>query len=43
MLSGIIDKYRDKVVRRFDLPILEEIAEGEWRTLILQNRGDNGQ
>ena len=43
VLSGIIDKYRDKVVRRFDLPILEEIAEGEWRTLILQNRGDNGQ
>ena len=43
VLSGIIEKYRDKVVRKFHLPIIEEMQEGEWITMILQNRGDNGR
>ena len=43
VLSGIIDKYRDKVVEKFDLPIVEEIQEGEWITMILENRGENGR
>ncbi len=41
ILSGIIDKYRDKVYEKFQLPLLEEFKEGEWVTMILQKRGVN--
>ncbi|SMC10129.1 50S ribosomal protein L11 methyltransferase [Nitratiruptor tergarcus] len=41
ILSGIIEKYRDKVYEKFALPLVEEIQEGEWITMILQNRGAN--
>ena len=43
ILSGIIQKYRPKVLDKFDLPIEEEIIDGEWVTFILRNRGINGQ
>ncbi len=43
VLSGIIQKYRDKVVRAFQLPIIQEIEEGEWRTMILHKRGEDGK
>ncbi len=43
ILSGIIQKYRDKVLKKFDLPIQEIIEDGEWITIILKNRGDNGR
>ncbi|MRI58364.1 MAG: 50S ribosomal protein L11 methyltransferase [Epsilonproteobacteria bacterium] len=43
VLSGIIDKYRDKVAQKFNLPIRQEIQEGEWITMILENRGEDGR
>lgn len=43
ILSGIIQKYRPKVLDKFCLPIEEEIVDGEWVTFILRNRGINGQ
>ncbi|BCD67635.1 50S ribosomal protein L11 methyltransferase [Nitratiruptor sp. YY09-18] len=43
ILSGIINKFRYDVIRRFNLPIIEEIADGDWITLILENRGENGR
>ncbi len=37
ILSGIIDKYKDKVLEKYkDLELLEEIRENEWVTLILK-------
>ncbi|BAF70517.1 50S ribosomal protein L11 methyltransferase [Nitratiruptor sp. SB155-2] len=44
ILSGIIEKYRNKVKNRFDFSILEELQEGEWITMILRNdRGTDGK
>ncbi|BCD60717.1 MULTISPECIES: 50S ribosomal protein L11 methyltransferase [unclassified Nitratiruptor] len=44
ILSGIIEKYRNKVQNRFDFSILEEVQEGEWITMILRNdRGTDGK
>lgn len=37
ILSGILDKYEDKVLRFYkDLEIVEKIEEDEWVTLVLQ-------
>jgi len=37
ILSGIIDKYKDKVLEKYDdLKLIEEIYENEWVTLILE-------
>ncbi|NPA88450.1 MAG: 50S ribosomal protein L11 methyltransferase [Epsilonproteobacteria bacterium] len=37
ILSGIIDKYKDKVLDKYkDFELLEEIRENEWVTLILR-------
>jgi len=39
ILSGIIDKYKDKVIEKFkDYELLETIEENEWVTLILKNK-----
>ena len=38
ILSGIIDKYKNKVVEKYskNFKVVEEIAKNEWVTLILQ-------
>ena len=37
ILSGIIDKYKDKVLKKYkDLELVEEIKENEWVTLVLK-------
>ena len=39
ILSGILDKYEDKVLKKYqDMELLEKIAMDEWRTLILKKR-----
>ncbi len=39
ILSGILDKYEDKVLRKYkDLELVEKIELDEWRTLVLKNR-----
>ena len=43
ILSGIIEKYRDRVYEKFSLPLVEEIQDGEWITMILRNRGEDGR
>ena len=43
ILSGIIDKYADRVYKKFALPLIENIQDGEWVTMILQNRGEDGR
>ena len=43
ILSGIIEKYRDRVYEKFSLPLIEEIQDGEWVTMILRNRGEDGR
>ena len=43
ILSGIIDKYADRVYKKFALPLIEKIQDGEWVTMILQNRGEDGR
>ncbi len=44
ILSGIIEKYRDEVLGKYDLELIEEIKKGDWSTLILKNnRGENGK
>jgi len=37
ILSGIIDKYKDKVLKKYqDFDLIEEIKETEWVTLVLR-------
>jgi len=37
ILSGIIDKYKDKVLKKYkDFELIEEIYENEWVTLVLK-------
>ncbi len=37
ILSGIIDKYKDKVLKKYqDFDLIEEIKDNEWVTLILK-------
>jgi len=37
ILSGIIDKYKDKVLKKYqDFDLIEEIKENEWETLVLR-------
>ena len=43
ILSGIIDKYADRVYKKFALPLIEKIQDGEWVTMILCNRGEDGR
>ena len=39
ILSGIIDKYKDKVLQKYkDLSLIEEIKENEWVTLVLERK-----
>jgi len=39
ILSGILDKYEDKVLRKYqDLEVLEKIELDEWRTLVLRKK-----
>jgi len=39
ILSGIIDKYKDRVLKKYkDFFILEEIKENEWITLVLKRK-----
>ena len=39
ILSGIIDKYKEKVLEKYkDFKFLEEIKENEWVTLILERK-----
>jgi ribosomal protein L11 methyltransferase len=39
ILSGIIDKYKDKVLKKYkDFDLVEEIPENEWVTLILKRK-----
>ncbi|WP_041361709.1 50S ribosomal protein L11 methyltransferase [Nautilia profundicola] len=39
ILSGIIDKYKDKVLKKYsDFELVEEIPENEWVTLILKRK-----
>jgi ribosomal protein L11 methyltransferase len=39
ILSGIIDKYKDKVLKKYaDFDLVEEIKENEWVTLILKRK-----
>jgi len=39
ILSGIIDKYKDKVAKKYgDFELIEEIRENEWVTLILKRK-----
>ncbi|GAB6075001.1 50S ribosomal protein L11 methyltransferase [Nautilia lithotrophica] len=39
ILSGIIDKYKDKVLKKYsDFELIEEIPENEWVTLILKRK-----
>ncbi len=42
ILSGIIEKYREDILKSFDLPLIEEIKKGEWNTMILRKE-DNGR
>ncbi len=43
ILSGIIEKYTKRVEEAFKaFDFVEEIKEGEWRTMILRNRGNDG-
>ncbi len=42
ILSGIIEKYREDILKSFDLPLIEEIKKGEWSTMILRKE-DNGR
>ncbi len=42
ILSGIIEKYREDILKSFDLPLVEEIKKGEWSTMILRKE-DNGR
>ncbi len=43
ILSGIIDKYKDKVLQKYkEFDLIEEIKENEWVTLILR-KGVNGK
>ncbi len=43
VLSGILSKDRQRVLEKFDLPLVEEILKNEWTTLILKNRGEDGR
>ena len=38
ILSGIIDKYKDKVIEKYskNYKVVKEIPKNEWVTLILQ-------
>ena len=39
ILSGIIDKYKNKVLKKYsDFELIEEIPENEWVTLILKRK-----
>jgi ribosomal protein L11 methyltransferase len=39
ILSGIIEKYKDKVLKKYtDFELVEEIKENEWVTLILKRK-----
>ena len=39
ILSGIIDKYKDKVLEKYkDLSFVEEIKDNEWVTLVLERK-----
>jgi len=39
ILSGIIDKYKNKVIKKYsDFELIEEIPENEWVTLILKRK-----
>ena len=39
ILSGIIDKYKDKVLEKYkDLSLVEEIKDNEWVTLVLERK-----
>jgi len=39
ILSGIIDKYKQRVLQKYsDFDLVEEIPENEWVTLILKRK-----
>ena len=39
ILSGIIDKYKDRVLKKYgDFELIEEIPQNEWVTLILKRK-----
>ena len=39
ILSGILEKYKDRVLEKYkDLSLLEEIKENDWITLILKRK-----
>ena len=41
ILSGIIDKYKDKVLRKYqEFELIDEIKENEWVTLVLRKEID---
>ncbi len=42
ILSGIMDKHKDKVLNKFkDCKLIEEIQKNEWITLVVQKIGNN--
>jgi ribosomal protein L11 methyltransferase len=42
ILSGIMDKYEDKVLKAYKaFELKERIVENEWVTLVLENKGNN--
>ncbi len=42
ILSGILDKYEDKVLKTFaDMELLERIAQDEWVTLVVKSKEGN--
>ena len=39
IISGILDKYKNKVLEKYqDMTKIEEIDKNEWSTIILQNK-----
>ncbi len=44
ILSGILNKYHDKITKKFaDMEIIETISVNEWITLILRKKEENGK
>lgn len=44
ILSGILDKYEDKVLRSFgDMELLERIVQDEWVTLVVRSKEGNSE
>lgn len=44
ILSGILDKYEDKVLKTFsELELLERMVQDEWVTLVVKSKQGNGE